>query len=89
MLNAEISGKLMVMNEPVSRILMAMQLQTTPEVMQSLQKELENVQKEMESYKKEREKAVLKNDGIGRFPDVSLQPRFSDTTGCAGPKRSQ
>lgn len=50
----------MVMNEPVSRILMAMQLQTTPEVMQGLQKELENVQKEMEAYKKEREKAVLK-----------------------------
>ena len=60
MLNAEISGKLMVMNEPVSRILMATQLQTTPEVMQELQKELENVQKEMEAYKKERERAVLK-----------------------------
>lgn len=60
MLNAEISGKLMVMNEPVSRIMMAMQSQTTPEVMMGLQKELEGLQKELDGYKTAREKAVLK-----------------------------
>lgn len=60
MLNAEIAGKLMVMNEPVSRIMMAMQSQTTPEVMMGLQKELEGLQKELDGYKTAREKAVLK-----------------------------
>lgn len=48
--NTEVYNMMQVMNEPVSRIMMAMQMQTTPEAMQGLKEELESVKKELDSY---------------------------------------
>ena len=43
-----------VMNEPVSRMMMAVQQQTTPEVLQNLKNEMERAQKELEAYAAQR-----------------------------------
>lgn len=56
--NTEVYNLMQVMNEPVSRIMMAMQMQTTPEAMQGLKEELESVKKEVEDYAKHKKAAV-------------------------------
>lgn len=50
----EVRAMLEVMNEPVSRMMMAAQQQTTPEVLQNLKNEMERAQKELEAYAAQR-----------------------------------
>nr|DAE06426.1 MAG TPA: hypothetical protein [Siphoviridae sp. ctb8j11] len=56
--NTEVYNMMQVMNEPVSRIMMAMQMQTTPEAMQGLKEELESVKKELDSYAAQKKATV-------------------------------
>lgn len=56
--NTEVYNMMQVMNEPVSRIMMAMQMQTTPEAMQGLKEELESVKKEIDNYAAQKKATV-------------------------------
>ena len=55
-LNTEIYGLTQVMNEPVTRIIMALQQQTTPEAVSGALKELKDAQKAFADYMETRKK---------------------------------
>ena len=55
----EVRALMEVMNEPVSRIMLAIGQQTTPEVLQNLKREMETAQKELEDYAAQRGGAAV------------------------------
>lgn len=55
-LNTEIYGLTQVMNEPVTRVIMAVQSQTTPEAVSGALNELKDAQKAFDDYMKSRQK---------------------------------
>lgn len=57
-LNTEIYGLTQVMNEPVTRIIMAVQSQTTPEAVSGALNELKDAQKAFDDYMKSRQEST-------------------------------